>query len=664
MRRRDDSAGIRPQTGAQTALGGEGARRNPPRRDWARSSPSFATLGFLLRVGVAVGIFILTLTRPAFGAATAARPNFVWILSEDNSTHYLRLYGNALGITPTIERLASEGLVFEHAFCSGPVCSVARTTLMTGVDAPRAGFQFHRKARPARLPDGLKMWPAYLREAGYYTSNNAKTDYNVAEAERVWDESSNRASWRKRPERSTPFFHMQTTTVSHESSLHFRRNQMDPAELHTSPAAVVLPPYLPDTPLMRYTYARYCDRMRLVDDDVRRIVGQLEADGLLEDTFIFYFGDNGGVLPRSKGYLYESGLNVPLVIRIPERWKHLVAQPRGTRAQGFVTFTDFGPTVLRLAGVAVPRAMDGRPFLGTGISAADLEQRDEAYGWADRFDEKYDLVRSLRKGQFKYIRNYEAFYPDGLQNNYRYLMLAYAEWRELYRAGKLNAVQRQFFEARPPEMLFDLATDPHEVKNLAADPGHAAVLRDLRERLRQKVRSLPDLGFYPESLLIDAALPAAAAYGQAHVSEIGRMQEVADLALLPFEQAAPGLRAALASDQRWERYWACIAATVFGEAAASLRPAAERCLADPEPLVRLRAAEFLGVVIQRDPRPALLSILNAPASPPVALLTLNTAAFFHDRQPAFPLDPSQVASALDRDEVSRRLEYLKPSQTP
>lgn len=249
---------------------------------------------------------VLTVIVLVSNHVQADRPNVVWILSEDNSVHYLRLYGNALGITPAIEGLAKEGITFNHAFSNSPVCSVARTTLMSGMYAPRIGFQYHRKLKLANLPKAARLFPAYLRDAGYYTTNRAKKDYNVVEG-KVWDASSRTASWRNRPTPNTPFFHMQTTPVSHESSLHFK--QTDAATLATNPQDVTLHPYHPDTPTFRYTHARYFDRMKSVDQEVAKIIRQLKRDELLDDTIIFYFGDHGGVLPRSKGYVYESADN-------------------------------------------------------------------------------------------------------------------------------------------------------------------------------------------------------------------------------------------------------------------------------------------------------------------------------------------------------------------
>ncbi|NOX53031.1 MAG: sulfatase-like hydrolase/transferase [Planctomycetes bacterium] len=591
-------------------------------------------------------------------ARAAEKPNFVWIVSEDNSKHYLRLFDPAGAPAPNIEALAQNGLVFEHAFSNAPVCSTARTTLATCLYGPRIGTQYHRKFQPASLAPGWRMFPYYLRQAGYYTTNNAKKDYNAVEGNGVWDASSKRATWRHRPSPDTPFFHMHSYAASHESSLHFTKEQIDFASLQTDPQTVQIAPYHPDTPLFRYTYARYHDRMRKVDQFVGKIVRQLKEDGLLEDTFVFYFGDHGGVLPRSKGYLYETGLHVPLVVRIPKKWQHLVGIPRGTRVEGFVSFIDFGATVLHLAGVPVPKHFDGRPFLGPGVSLEDINRRNQTYGYADRFDEKYDLCRSLRVGRFKYIRNYQAFYPDSLQNNYRYRMLAYQQWRQMYRDGKLNAVQRQFFEPKPVEALFDIESDPYEVRNLAADPAYATVLQQMRQRMQHWVKNLPDLSFFPECELVKRGLDDPVRFGRAHADQIARLVDVADLSLRPFAKAKADLEAAMQSSDRWERYWAWIACSCFGRRARDLVPAARKALDDTEPLVRVRAAEFLAIVGATDPRPVLYDTLNATDDPAVATLILNTAVFVNDHLKGYPFDVSRLHMKLKGGYVERRLSHL------
>ncbi len=598
-------------------------------------------------------------------SSAAERPNVVWIVSEDNSVHYLDRFFPGGAETPNIDKLAGHGLTFDHAFSNAPVCSVARTTLITGCYAPRIGTQFHRKYKPAPMPEGLRMFPACLREAGYYTTNNAKKDYNAIEGPGVWDESSRNASWRNRPEKSQPFFHMESHGQSHESSLHFKRETYENQQTETDPESVKLADCFPNTPLFRYTHARYLDRMAVIDGIVGQTVAKLEEDGLLEDTFVFYFGDHGGVLPRSKGYLYDSGLHVPLVVRVPENFRHLVDAECGSRIDGFVSFIDFGPTVLRLAGVEVPGQVDGRPFLGRGVAREGVNARDESFGYADRFDEKYDLVRSLRKGKYHYLRCYQPYLPDGLQNNYRYKMLAYREWRELSRAGKLSGPPLAFFQPKPVEMLFDVEADPHEVRNLAGDPRHAEALAAMRKRLQTIVKGLPDLSFYPESYLVENAMDDPVAFGRAHEAEIARLADTADLALLPYEEARPKIRKALESGNPMIRYWAAMVCSAFGEEASDLAASAKRLLEDDMEIVRVRALVFLGIVGERNPQPGLAQIVNTTRSPVLATEALNAVVYFRDffgeRYPAARSDFDPVARGGDIDD---RLNYLSGQPYP
>lgn len=593
----------------------------------------------------------------SYSAEPTKRPNFVFIVSEDNSIHYLRLYGNKLGITPNIERLADNGLTFNHAFSGAPVCSVARSTLATAMHAPRVGFQYHRKSALASLPPGVKPWSQVLRENGYYTTNNAKTDYNFnVNRKEVWDMSSNKATWRNRPNKAMPFFHMQSFADSHESRLHFPLKQME-TPTKTSPDDVMLQPYFPDTPIMRYTKARYYDRIRVIDSQVGKIVNQLKEDGILEDTFVFYFGDHGGVMPRSKGYAYESGLHVPLVVRIPENFKKLIDHKRGTRTNGFVSFIDFGPTVLNLASISVHKELDGQAFFGKGVSAADLANRDEVFGHADRFDEKFDMVRTYRKGKWKYIRNYQSYYADGLQNNYRYRQLAYDNWRNLYRAERLNPVQRQFFERRSVEQLFNLEKDPHEVTNLAADPAQSKRLAEMRGLLKNKMKSINDLSFYPENRMVTTALNDGVAFGREHSKQISRLSDLADTALRPFSEVKQALASSLQSKGALRRYWALKVCSNFGEKAKSLAIAAMPLLNDKNLMVRVRAAEFLGSIKAVDPMPTLYGVVNNAETEQALMIAFNTIVYLRD-QVGHKYDPEKVKLKFNKGEVYRRVQYL------
>ena len=612
-----------------------------------------------VRSALLPGIIVMLVGIAA--VAPAARPNILWIISEDNSKHYLRHFDPDGAPTPQIEALAAHGVTFDRAFSNSPVCSVARTTLISGCYGPRIGTQFHRRLQFASMPSGIKMFPAYLRAAGYYTTNNAKEDYNATKSDDVWHASSRRASWQNRPNRSTPFFHVQSHPVSHESSLHFPRQALD-SKTRTDRSTVSLQPYFPDTPIFRYTRARYHDRIMAVDQVVGETMDQLRAAGELENTFVFYFGDHGGVLPRSKGYLFESGLHVPLVIRIPDNFKRLVDRRPGSRSSGFVEFADFGATALALAGLETPPGMDGTPFLGASVTAAQVDSRQEAFGYADRFDEKYDLVRCLRLGRYKYVRNFEPFYPDGMQNNYRYKSLAYQEWRQLHAAGELNAIQRQFFESKPAEALYDLQADPHETRNLAGDPKHAKRLADLRHRLIQRMKAMPDLSLIPEASLVDQ-MKDPVGFGQQNRERIARLIDTVNLAVRPFVESAPRLKTALADDDPLVRYWAIVAGSSFGPQAKSLLPMIERSLHDGESLVAMRAVEFVAIAGQQDPRPALYNAFQQASNEPEALRLLNTAVYLNDiHGDRYPIDPAEIEMTIHVDPkglLQRRLGYLQ-----
>ena len=578
------------------------------------------------------------------------RPNIVWLVSEDNSKHYLSLYDRGGASMPNVERLARNGLVFNHAFSMAPVCSVARSTIISGCYAPRIGAQYHRRSRLVPMPEGLEMFPYYLREAGYYATNNAKEDYNILKSKEVWDVSSRYATYRNRKE-GQPFFHVQNFGTTHEGQLHFKEIVMQREKTVTDPESIQPFPYHPNTPVFRYSYARYHDLHTSVDRAIGEFIGQLEADGVLDDTFIFYYGDHGGVLPGSKGYVYERGLHVPLVVYVPKNWRHLAPAEPGSRIDGFVQFIDLGPTVLNLAQVSVPEQMDGQPFLGTGVSLKSLNARKEAFGYADRFDEKYDLVRSLRIGKYKYIRSYQPFNFDGLHNFYRYRMLAYQEWLQMHEAGKLNEAQSQFFLSRSPEGLFDLEEDPHETNNLVRSGQKKGKLKKMRKALQQKIESMPDLSLYPEPYLVGNAWQNPVEFGEQRKGEIARLLEIADLSLLPYKKARTGLEIALQADSPWERYWAYICCTIFGEEAAEFYEMAEKAAReDAVNLVRVRAAEFLGLTQAADPVPLLTECLQNSTSAIEANLVLNTIVLLSDTKPGYEF-------SLDKDMVDH--EWLK-----
>ncbi|MEN8201063.1 MAG: sulfatase [Bacteroidota bacterium] len=605
-------------------------------------------------------LIVLVLAGCGFNRVNEEKPNFVWIISEDNSTHYMKLFDPNGIATPNIEKMAHEGISFTRAFSNAPVCSVARSTLESACYGPRTGAQFHRKSLLVPMPEGLEMFPSYLREAGYYTSNKQKKDYNYIEGEGVWDESSSTAHWRKRAP-GQPFFHKESHPVSHESRLHFNAELMESYQPVTDPHEVHLFPNHPDTELFRFTGAYYRDKILAVDTIVGEVLAQLDEDGLLESTFVFYFGDHGGVLPGSKGYAYETGLHVPLVVRIPEKFRHLADIKQGAKTDGFVSFVDFGPTLLQLAGVELPEHIDGIPFLGKGVSAEQIESQQVTYGYADRFDEKYDLVRTVRKGNLKYMRNYQPFNVDGLQNNYRYKCLAYEQWRDMYKRGELNEIQAQFFEPRDAEALYDLNADPYETTNLAKVDEYQEELLEMRSLLGQWVRGMPDLSFYPEHMLRREAFYNPVEFGRKHREDISELIDIADLSLLAYKNARSGIGQSLRADDPVKLYWGLIVCSCFGEKALEFEDDARNLCNHSDLLVRTRAAEFLGLTGKADPVPVITGALQQSEDGIEALLIMNTLVLLMDGPYGyeFPLSDNDFSrKVLDEPEVQRRLEYI------
>ena len=598
------------------------------------------------------------------------KPNILWIVTEDNSLQYMNLYTKGGAEMPNVSSLASEGIVFNNAFSNAPVCSVARSTIITGVYSPRIGTQYHRRMSLVKLPDDVKPLPVYLKEAGYYTSNNSKEDYNFIKDGEIWDESSGKASYKNR-KKEQPFFHVQNFHNTHEGQLHFDQEHLENA-LKTNNLDSIKPfPYHPDTPTFRYTQSLYHNHHKDVDKEIGKFIKKLEDENLLDNTIIFYYADHGGVLPRSKGYIYESGLNVPLVVRVPEKFKKLSPFKAGSRTSTFVEFVDLVPTVLSIAGIEIPRSVDGKPFLGKKLKKSKLEKQNTTFGYADRFDEKYDLVRSVRVGKYKYIRNYQPFNVDGLYNFYRYKMLAYKEWYKLFQDGKLNEVQSQFFKPRAPEALYNIDEDPHEIKNLAKDKNYIEILLDLRTKLNDHLVSINDLSFIPEPHLLKNGLDDIVSYSEKNKDLISRLIKISDLSLNDYEQVSSKIQDALNDINPWVRYWGLIVSSSFGSKALENKEQINSILEnDPENLVRMRAAEFMlsnNLEISDSKINLLLKKSNFEAE---TNLMLNTLANIKTSNPNYKLNlnkrvfpenwfpPLREENAL----VNRRMNYLTESE--
>jgi N-sulfoglucosamine sulfohydrolase len=439
------------------------------------------------------------------------RPNFLWITVEDMSAH-LGAYGDQTVPTPNIDRLAREGVRFTRAFATYGVCAPSRHTLITGMYPTSTGAMHMRTMqRTAALdeitdpellaiptyeatpPPEVKVFTEYLRAAGYYTTNNVKTDYQFESPITAWDESSRQAHWRHRPSNEMPFFAVFNSEQTHQSRI------FEPsAPSVVDPAEVSLPPYLPDTALVRRDVARYYDNIAAMDQWVGRLVAELEEDGLLEKTIIFFFSDHGDGLPRAKRWVTDSGIHVPLIVRFPQ------GRDAGTVNEDLVSFIDFAPTMLSLAGLNIPSYMEGQAFLGPKKPAP----RRYVYAFRDRNDPAPERIRAVRDKRFKYIRNYRPNLPYIGFIPYDHRAEGMREILRLVKEQTLGPDQWQLWaQHKPLEELYDTETDPHEIRNLAADPRYVDALAELRQAHDAWRRRYGDLGSLSETDLIKRLWP-------------------------------------------------------------------------------------------------------------------------------------------------------------
>lgn len=585
------------------------------------------------RVGFIYAACCVTSSMSYAKEAPHERPNFVWFMAEDISKHYLSLYNDGKeGVaTPNVEKLAAEGIVFNNTYCNAPVSSAARSTLITGCYAPRLGVSFHRKLQKMPMPEGLNMFPSYLRKAGYHTSNATKTDYNCFLDKTAWDVVEGKiGEWRNRPDKRKPFFHVYTNAVTHEGKLQFKKNAVKEVPTHNNPASVTIHPYHPDTELFRYTYATFYDRIQDSDTALGELIEMLKTDGELDNTFVFYFGDNGGSLPGTKGYTTEGGLQVPLVVYVPRKWREFLPVKVGQRVDGFVSFMDLGPTLLHLAGITVPEGIDGTPFLGEDISLKQLNDRDEVYGYGDRFDELYAFNRTVRKGRFKYSRNFQPYHSKSLYALYRYKQAAFREWKELYAKGMLNEIQKRFFEPQGAEELYDLSVDPYETKNLVTVPAYRSTLENLRILLKGKLLEENDLGFYPECVWLEQGSQNPTGFGKKKKDKIKIYSDIADLEMASFKDAKPAISKALNSSDPVERYWGATVCASFGGEAVSLYKELELLTVDTQAFVRSRAIVALSRMGKVNPVPLMKEALQIAGSGAESLLILNDITYLQE----------------------------------
>ncbi|TWT69299.1 sulfatase-like hydrolase/transferase [Crateriforma conspicua] len=524
------------------------------------------------------------------------RPNILWLSCEDISPH-LGCYGDPNAITPNIDQLAKEGVRFSHAFTTAGVCAPCRSGIITGMYQTTLGT--HHMRCTAKLPDDIKPFPVYLRGAGYYCTNNSKTDYQFDHPKDTWDDSSGKAHWRKRPDKSQPFFSVFNFGGCHESGIANSEKYRSVTEV-LAPAqrqdanALALPPYYPDTPIVREDWKRNYELITAMDHWAGDLLDQLKKDGLYENTIIMFWSDHGVGLPRAKRWLYDSGTHIPLVIRIPSKFRGSGEGLPGTTTDRLVSSIDFGPTVLRLAGVEIPTHVQGQPFLGDGAQTP----REYVYGGRDRMDERYDIIRTVRDKRFRYIRNYEP-----LKTYYQYMNTpekgaTMRELRRLHEAGELPAeAEALFASTKPVEELYNCVADPHQVNNLADDPAFADQLKRMRDAHLRWVKQTRDIGLIPEPIIIERREKLGNEY--AILRQPGQEQTVsriADTAVLASSgpSALPNLIAATDDPDSAVRYWAAVGiGNMAGSAKGDAMQRMHKMLHDESSAVRTAAARAL-----------------------------------------------------------------------
>ncbi|HTS45415.1 MAG TPA: sulfatase [Puia sp.] len=442
----------------------------------------------------AILLFFLLITTAV--NAQQKKPNIIWITCEDISP-YIGAYGDPLVKTPNIDQLAREGVRYLNAYTAAGVCAPSRSSIITGMYPTSIGTQHMRtigdpKYQPvpsysAVIPEYVKCFPEYLRKNGYYCTNNEKQDYQFIPPVTVWDENSSAASYRNRPA-DKPFFAVYNLFITHESQLFGRKDS-----LLLDSNLINVPPYYPDTRIVRHDMDRLFTNIERMDNQVGEIIKMLKDVGLYDNTYIFFYSDHGGALPWMKREILERGTHIPLIIHFPGN------KNAGTVNDDLISETDFAPTVLSLAGIPVPDYMQGQAFLGDQTAKT---KRKYVFAARDRMDTEYDRVRMVRDKQYQYLYNYMPEKPYYQNIEYRLSIAMMREFLQLRDEGKLNSIQMGWFKTKPVEELYDVKNDPHELHNLVNDAKYKTKLDELRKAFQGWTRKVGDMGAIGEKDMI------------------------------------------------------------------------------------------------------------------------------------------------------------------
>lgn len=598
-------------------------------------------------------VFILCPSRVTLGGE---QPNILWLTSEDHGPE-MGCYGDPLARTPNIDALAARGMIFKRAWSVAPVCAPARTAIISGMYPSSTGGIHMRSMVP--MPTGTKMFPELLRAFGYYCTNNSKTDYNLKEPGKLWDVSSNKAHWKTRGA-GKPFFAVFNSTKSHESQIRTR-----PHIEITDPAKVRVPSYHPDTAEVRKDWAQYYDKVSEADADAGRHLRDLDDAGLADDTIVFYYGDHGSGMPRSKRWPSNSGLHVPMVVYFPKKWEYLAPAEYkvGGQSDRMVSFVDLAPTVLSLAGIKPPDWLQGNAFAGSHQS----QPHPFLYGERGRMDERMDLVRSVTDGHYVYLRNYMPHVSQAQRVAYQFETPTTRIWHDLFVAGKANEAQSLFWKVpKALEELYDLVADRDEVHNLAASPEHARVLAKMRTGLREHILKVSDVGFLPEREM-HARSGNSSPYDMARDPSKYSLSKTLDAAELSSQQGDSNSVASVANltdEDSAIRYWGAIGLLTRGaESVRSSKLALQAALSDDSPNVRIVAAQALAMHCEGEIRENALKTLGELISPKEnGVLTAMSALASVEAlgESAISLQ-SQVASLFpDGDSPDKRYDSYVP----
>lgn len=525
------------------------------------------------------------------GFAENEKPNILWITSEDNSTH-LGCYGDELASTPNLDALAAKGVRYVNCFANAPVCSPVRSSWILGIPANTSGT-FQMRSR-YRVPAELEPYPVILKRAGYYVTNNSKTDYNTSSFNKeIWDECGDDAHYSNRPE-GKPFFAVFNITTSHESQI-FGRFYPERYTVPKTPAdKIKVPPYQVNTPEVIMDWRRVYDRIADMDSKVGSLIRELEELGEAENTIIFYCSDHGGITLRTKRFLFDSGTRVPFIVYVPEKWKNLAPGAAGSVSERLTQFIDMPRTYLSIAGAEVPDRMPGRIIMGP----AKQEAPETVLLFSGRFDESPDMSRAITDGRWKYIRNYEPDRPRFQMLNYPLNQSGQVSQYVEYRAGRTNSIQSAQYLPQPPEELYDTKKDPHEINNLARDEKYTSLLYEMRKKMDKKMHMARDAGFIPEPMMADIDRNKSTTIYEFAQSpdqySLAKIMELANLAALQNPDFIPVFKEKLKDRDPIIRYWAILGLRVLGKKARPALFEIEQALQDPEASVRINAAICLG----------------------------------------------------------------------